>query len=110
ISNVQLNGGGKMVLLTNNSPFSVSMNYSIGASSCLVGDCRYQVQVGFDHLDNPERCIYDAEPRGLGAAGTTNFVLTAPIAEGVYYLGFDLSTNSTCSTSAWGSMSRPASD
>jgi hypothetical protein len=87
ISNVQLNGGGNVLVLPGGGSFTLEHDYFISnPADC--PSCIQQIEVGPAN-GAYQACTYDAIPPVAGISGHGSATLTVPSTPGLYYIGFD---------------------
>jgi hypothetical protein len=87
ISNVQLNGGGNVLVLPGGGSFTLEHDYFI-ANPADCPSCIQQIEVG-PAGGAYQACTYDDIPPVAGISGHGSATLTVPSTAGLYYIGFD---------------------
>ncbi len=95
ISNVQLNGGGSVLVLPGGGSFTLDHDYFISNDAVYCPTCILQIEVGPANALY-QACTYDGVPLYPGVSAHGSAVLTVPSTPGTYYIGFDVAATYFC--------------
>ncbi len=95
ISNVQLNGGGSVLVLPGGGSFTLDHDYFISNDAVYCPTCILQIEVGPANALY-QSCTYDGVPLYPGVSAHGSAVLTVPSTPGTYYIGFDVAATYFC--------------
>jgi hypothetical protein len=95
ISNVELNGGGNVLVLPGGGSFTLEHDYFI-ANPEFCPTCIDQIEVGLAGSAQYQACTFDGIPPVSGITGHGSATLTVPSTPGLYYVAFDYAATFFC--------------
>ncbi len=95
VTNVKINGGTNQAHVSPGVSFTVAFDYNYTIDFC--PGCYAQLYVGLSSESGTVQCPYYGVPGASpGHTALLSTTLTAPTANGVYYVGVDVDLNSEC--------------